>query len=158
MKAHFIILVASFFAAGNVSAQTSVSKVSLIGDDEVRYESIIKECPTLLLDVAHNSMDEAYDVWTSMLSDLEDAAEVDGIDLKGAKLWVNFFWSNDGSVKNVVYYPKPNSKNMDYDMVSKFLEDFSLEYQLPLTHETCFSHYGSASFPVHSKFKKGDSN
>ena len=132
-------------------AQETASLVSLIGDDEKGYEQTITECPSLLLEVAGNSMDSAYKVWTDMLADIEKTATADGIDLKGTKIWINLFWNSDGSIKKVVYYPKPNSKNMDFTLVTKVLEGFATNYNLPIEHTECFSHYGSASFPTHTK-------
>jgi len=125
--------------------------VSLIGDNETEYEQTISECPSLLLSVADNSMDKAYSLWTDMLSEAEKQASLTGLDLKGAKIWINLFWEADGSIKSIVYYPKPNSKNMDFTQVTSFFEDFAQNYTLPQNHSGCFSHYGSASFPVHRK-------
>lgn len=142
-----IFLAVSVFTFG----QTADAKVSLIGEDEKAYESVIAECPSLLLQVTENSMDEAYKHWTSMLSQMETSAAETGLDLKGTKLWINLFWEADGSIKQIVYYPKPNSKNMDFDLVTEFFEKFAADFHMPVTHEECFSHYGSASFPVYSK-------
>ncbi len=132
-------------------AQVNSPLVSLIGDDEVGYEQTISECPSLLLEVAGNSMDKAYKIWTDMLADLEKSSAEVGVDLKGTKVWINLFWESDGSIKKVVYYPKPNSKNMDFSQVTNVLEKFAANYNLPINHSGCFSHYGSASFPVHTK-------
>lgn len=145
------VIISSIFLVLSVFtfAQSTDAKVSLIGDDEKSYESVISECPSLLLQVTNNSMDKAYQHWTSMLIDMETSAADSGLDLKGAKLWINLFWEADGSIKNIVYYPKPNSKNMDFDVVTAFLENFAADYHMPVSHTECFSHYGSASFPVH---------
>lgn len=134
-----------------MTAQVSSSKVSLIGEDERAYEAHISACPTLLLQVTDNSMDQAYNLWTEMLSQMEEQAALAGIDLKGSKLWINLFWEADGTIKQIAYYPKPNSKNMDYTQVGQFLRVFAENYILPQQYETCFSHYGSASFPVYIK-------
>ena len=147
VSAILILLACSFSSI----AQESASIVSLIGDDEKGYEKTISECPSLLLEVADNSMDSAYKIWTGMLADIEESASDSGVDLKGAKIWINLFWEADGSIKKVVYYPKPNSKNMDFTQVTKVLENFASNYNLPINHTGCFSHYGSASFPVHTK-------
>lgn len=145
-----IILILLFFGVSSY-AQNDSPLVSLIGDDEKGYEQTIAECPSLLLEVAGNSMDIAYKLWTDMLADIESNAEEANIDLKGTKIWINLFWNADGTIKKVVYYPKPNSKNMDFALVTNVLEDFATKYTMPISHAECFSHYGSASFPVHSK-------
>ena len=93
-------------------------------------------------------MNKAYKLWVSLLKDLERFANDKDFDLKGTKIWINLFWNADGSIRNIVYYPKPNSKNMDFALLSDFLSYFAFSYQLALTNETPFSHYGSASFPT----------
>lgn len=129
-------------------AQTDDSKVSLIGENEKMYEQMMTSCSTPLLFITNNSMDEAYRLWTSMLSTMEKEASNQGLDIKGVKVWMNLFWEEDGSIKQIVYYPKPNSKNMDFDKLTTFLQSFAQNYTLDITHESCFSHYGSATFPV----------
>lgn len=146
----FYILILSFSISG-IYAQVASSHVTLIGDNEKGYEKIIAECPSLLLQVTNNSMDEAYTLWSEMLMTMETSAAEEGLDLRGAKVWINLFWEADGSIKKIAYYPKPNSKNMDFDRVSEFFEKFAQTYQFPIEHTTCFSHYGSASFPVYRK-------
>jgi len=125
--------------------------VTLIGDNEEGYEKIIAECPSLLLQVTNNSMDEAYTLWSELLMNMETSAAKEDLDLRGAKVWINLFWEADGSIKKIAYYPKPNSKNMDFERVSEFFERFAQSYQIPVEHTACFSHYGSASFPVYRK-------
>ncbi|MFT4532695.1 MAG: hypothetical protein ACJA1A_000607 [Saprospiraceae bacterium] len=147
-----VLYISFLFVCGFSSFAQEISPaVSLIGDDEVGYEQTISECPSLLLEVAGNSMDSAYKLWTDMLADIETSSADAGVDLKGAKIWINLFWESDGSIKNIVYYPKPNSKNMDFSLVTNALEKFAANYNLPIDHTECFSHYGSASFPVHTK-------
>jgi len=143
----FLFLFISSFAI----SQSDNSKVVLIGEDEKAYEAAMIACPTLLLQVTNNSMDKAYSIWTEMFSQLEKEALEDGVDLKGAKVWINLFWEADGSIKSIAYYPKPNSKNMDFSLLTQSLEKFANNYTLPITNDVCFSHYGSASFPVFTK-------
>ena len=109
------------------------------------------DCPTPLLYIVDNSMDEAYNLWTSMLAKMEASASDQGLDIRGVKVWMNLFWEADGSIKKIVYYPKPNSKNMDFERLTTFLEGFAEVYNLDISNETCFSHYGSATFPVFPK-------
>ena len=126
-------------------------KVSLIGDNEGAYENLVSDCNNMLLSVADNSMDKAFSVWTDMFVALEKHADTKGVDIKGAKIWVNLFWEADGSIKQISYYPKPKSKNMDFEQLSQVMDSFAKEYKLPLTADACFTHYGSASFPVFTK-------
>lgn len=129
-------------------AQEANSKVSFIGEDEKEYEQMMSECSTPLLYIADNSMEEAFDIWTSMLASMTTKASDQGIDIKGVKIWINLFWEADGSIKKIVYYPKPKSKNMDFDQLTAFFQTFAEDYNLDIDYETCFSHLGTAAFPV----------
>jgi len=133
----------------SVAAQDEVTpQVMLIGEMDAQYEQMVAECNSLLLTVSDNSMEVAFDHWTSMLADMESAAADQGIDIKGAKLWMNLFWNADGSIRNIYYYPKPTSKNMDFEELTAFLNDFASSYVFPVAYESCYSHYGSATFPI----------
>jgi len=114
----------------------------LIGENEEYFEMLVTEHSEQLLNVCSNSMDKAYEAWVSLLKDLEGFAEDSDFDLQGTKIWINVFWNADGSIRNIVYYPKPNSKNMDFTLLSSFLSDFASSYQFILTNEKSFSHYG----------------
>lgn len=150
MKHIYIILFCISFACTAI-AQSVNTKVALIGENEKEYEKIMTECSSSLLSISENSMDKAFNLWTTMLSDFEETAENQGFDIKGTKVWMNLFWEADGSIKKIVYYPKPNSKNIDFNQFTKLLETFATNYYLEIDHDTCFSHYGSASFPILTK-------
>ena len=137
------------FLGAIAQSNTDVSaRAFLIGENEKHFESLVSEHGEQLLNVCNNSMDKAYISWVSLLKDLEGFADDRKFDLKGTKIWINVFWNADGSIRNIVYYPKPNSKNMDFSLLSDFLSDFASNYQFTLTNERPFSHYGSASFPT----------
>lgn len=137
------------FLGAIAQSNTDVSaRAFLIGENEKHFESLVSEHGEQLLNVCNNSMDKAYKSWVSLLKDLEGFANDRKFDLKGTKIWINVFWNADGSIRNIVYYPKPNSKNMDFSLLSDFLSDFASNYQFTLTNERPFSHYGSASFPT----------
>lgn len=142
-----------FLSCNFIFAQNA-NQVYLIGEKETNYEELVAECNTMLLSVTNQSMDLAFQSWTEMLTSMESLASDQGFDLKGVKLWINLFWNEDGSINKLYYYPKPNSKNMDFDQLSSFLEIFSSEYVFPIESESCFSHYGSASFPVRARLNR----
>jgi len=123
----------------------------LIGEQDEYYEQLVTDCSSMLLSVTGNSMDKAYSSWTSMLSDMETTAADEGFDIKGVKLWINCFWNEDGSIRKIFYYPKPTSKNMDFEQLTTFLEVFSSTYIFPVSNDSCYSHYGSGSFPTARK-------
>jgi hypothetical protein len=126
-------------------------KVFLIGENEEGYEKMLGKYPELLLNVSDNSMDKAYNHWIDLLSTIEDYANEIGYDIKGVKIWLNVFWDKNGAIDYLVYYPKPNSRNIDFDAFTGFLDTFLGTYQLDIKTKKNFSHYGSASFPVFGK-------
>lgn len=132
-------------------------KVMLIGEKDAYYEQLVGECGNMLLMVTEESMDKAYTSWTGMLSDMEAYSEEYGLDIKGVKLWINLFWNADGSVRNIFYYPKPTSRNMDFEKLTAFLEDFATSYKFSFDSESCFSHYASASFPIRHRLQSKES-
>lgn len=122
----------------------------LIGEHEEVYEQLVTEHKDQLLNVCQNSMDKAFEYWTALLVDLENYAEEKEFDIKGTKVWINVFWNADGTIRNIVYYPKPNSKNMDFQLLSNMLSEFAATYQYEVSSNKPFSHYGSAAFPTFS--------
>ena len=137
-----------------LSAQvTNAPKVFLIGEHQTEFNLLIENYSAHLLEVCDNSMDDAYKSWTSMLHELEDFSNINGFDIRGIKLWINVFWSKDGKIDHLVFYPKPNSKNTDYDILTKILTDFVTDYRFPMNFTQSYSHYGSASFPTFVNYK-----
>ncbi|MDF1694452.1 MAG: hypothetical protein P1U56_01380 [Saprospiraceae bacterium] len=147
----YIFLISLFVASASICTSQTISKVSLIGENEQEYEQMMAECSSSLLSIADNSMDKAFNHWTSMLAQMESSAENQGLDIKGVKVWMNLFWDSNGSIKKMVYYPKPNSKNIDFDKLTAFFESFAENFSLEIDNSSCFSHYGSASFPILTK-------
>lgn len=135
----------------NTKAVYAPARVFVIGEEEKRYETILQQYSLMLFQVCDNSMDEAYDHWNNMLRDMESFAKTQNFDLKGIKIWMNVFWKSDGRIDYIVYHPKPNSRNMNYQELTQFFTAFQQQYQLPLKATKNFSHYGSASFPIFNK-------
>ena len=141
------------FALCNISYAQSADlpKVFMIGEYEDEYEGLVVSCSDKLLSVCDNSMEEAYNKWMAMMGDMEAYSVKSEFDLRGIKIWINVFWNKDGTVQNIVYYPKPNSRNMNFEELTSFFYSFLSDYQLDQKNEECFSFYGSASFPTFSK-------
>lgn len=153
-----LIIIVGFFLVNNaVIGQPKIAdpevfdNVYFIGEDEKRYEKLIEKYKSMLFSVCNNNMDEAYDHWTTLLKDFEAFAEKNNVDVKGVKLWMNVFWAKDGTIDYIIFYPKPNSKNMNYDSVKALLSKFAVSYQTSVKHTSGFSHYGSAAFPIISR-------
>jgi hypothetical protein len=154
----FTITIICFFTVMSVGlgqqktmADSKVDVVFFIGEDEKNYEKLVEKYNTMLFAVCNNNMELAYDHWSLLLKDIEEYSAKSGIDLKGVKLWLNVFWAKDGRIDHIVFYPKPNSKNLNYDNIKVLLTNFVSSYQSPLKHTVGFSHYGSGAFPVFSK-------
>lgn len=131
--------------------QQWVPSVFFIGEHEAAFEKMVKDYQTMLMTVCDNNMEQTHDNWTNFLKDIENYATTQNIDLKGTKYWLNVFWNKDGSIDHIAFYPKPNSRNMDYEDIKIMLTGFVRVYQSPVKYKTRFSHYGSASFPVFTK-------
>lgn len=161
MLRFFEILICVLIVTCNIFAQQArvtadnTTKVFYIGEDEKEYEKLVKNYSTLLFTVCENNMEKAYDSWSMLLKDIEDFATKQNFDLKGVKLWLNVFWDKDGTIDCIVFYPKPNSKNLNYDQLKSILTAFGKSYQSPLKYSSTFSHYGSASFPIFAKSISG---
>lgn len=126
----------------------SLPQVFMIGQNEIEYENLVTVCNKPLLNVYQDSMDMAYRYWMTMLSDMEQYADKAEFDIKGIKIWLNVFWNPNGSIKHIVYFPKPNSRNMDFDLLTKFFKRFADQWAASNGESKCYSHYGSATFPT----------
>ena len=135
-------------SAAGTESSSKIPVTFLISEDDAAYGELVVNTPTSLLEVCGNAMDVAYAKWIYMLADMEEAAEAQGFDIKGLKIWMNVFWNADGSIDHFVYYPKPNSKNIDYSEFTAFLTKFAKTYVLDVDSDKGFAHYGSASFPT----------
>ena len=134
---------------------SSLPDVFLIGEYESAYEQLVQSSGDMLLTVCDDSMDKAFNKWNIMLFEMQSYAEELNFDLKGIKIWINVFWAEDGTIRHIVYYPKPNSKHINYHELTAFFKNFKKVYKLPIQHDSRFSHYGIASFPTFAKITAG---
>ncbi len=142
------------FSLGFSRAQVSsdkLPKVFLIGEYEELYNSFINLYPGSLLEVSNDSMELAYVNWMYLLKDMEEHSRAIDFDLNGLKIWMNVFWNKNGSIDYITYYPRPNSRNMDFKKLTAFLIDFVNKYKPRLKGNKNFVHYGSARFPSFSE-------
>jgi hypothetical protein len=156
LKQFFSIVFAIFSISISIHAQQSkngVEKVFLIGDHQENYDQIISKHSLPLLTACNKDVDKAFNYWTSLLNDLEIFSEKNGLDIKGVKIWVNVFWNSKGEIEHFVFYPKPNSKNIDYEKMKKITAKFlsTNNVQIGVTADTGFSHFGTANFPIFAK-------
>lgn len=131
------------------SQMASLPSVFLIGEHQEEYYLLLSENPAPLLAVCDNKMDDAYAKWSEFLQGIEEKAALSDMDLTGVKVWMNVFFNTDGSIKNLAFHPKPNSKEFDYDKLKSLLEIFVANYNIGIANkEGLFVHYGCASFPT----------
>jgi len=146
MKAFIVTLIACLsFSVGNAQ---QLPKVFLLGEHEAGFDELTKKHSDMLLTVCDDNMNVAFTKWQDMLINMETYAEELSYDIKGSKMWLNIFWSPEGRIKHIAYYLKPNSRNLDQDKLKLFLISFMNHYNLPISYNKSFSHYGSASFPM----------
>lgn len=129
-------------------------RVFMIGEYENLYEKMMDRYDKPLLYIFNDDLQLAFDAWTEILLDFEENAKGIGFDLNGLKLWINIFINEDGSIQHIVYFPKPNSRHMQYDKLSNFFNQFISAYRLRDPVSVRCSHFGSVSFPTFAKRKR----
>ncbi len=130
-----------------VTAQKSAIVYSL-SDHSEEVGKILKEDHVVLLKHYDGNMEAAMKDWYGMLSALEAYAEAEAVDLNGVKVWMNVFFSPDGSIKALGYHPKGDSKKFDWAVFEALVKEFSKQYHFPVQMEESFSHYAAAMWPV----------
>lgn len=145
-----VLFFTSAYAVNNnvLHQDNKLPKVFVIGEHEGAYNQLLLDYETLLLAACDDDMALAYDKWMGMMRDMEAYSEKINFDLKGTKFWLNVFWENDGTIKHIAYYLKPNSRNIDPLELNAFLASFIKNYKFALTTEMKYSHYGGAAFPL----------
>ncbi len=127
---------------------STLPKVFLIGEYEDQYLSLAKAYPAQFISVFQDDVDRAYKAWTGCLMDMEDYAATLNFDLRGVKLWLNLYFNPDGTIANLAFYPKPNSRNVPENQLTAFFKNFVSQYHLPFKADKGFQHSTSASFPT----------
>jgi hypothetical protein len=128
--------------------ESTLPSVFLIGEYENQYLDLAKAHPAQFISVYQNDIDRAYTGWANCLMDMEDYASRINFDLKGVKLWMNLYFNADGTISNLAFFPKPNSRNIPEEELITFFKGFVSHYRLPVTAEKGFQHSTSASFPT----------
>lgn len=127
---------------------SDLPRAFLIGEHESPYERMAKAYSPSLLGMYGQDIDRAFASWMGILRDMEEFAEREQFDLKGLKLWMNVFLNADGSLEHIVYYPKPNSRNMDFKDLTAFFDAFCVQFRVKGGFGQACSHFGSANFPT----------
>lgn len=150
----FMIFCMSIYA-GKVSGQNSkndLPQVFFIGEYQKEYDELINDHSDVLLTACNNSMEIAYEHWVDLMNKMEVYLEKNHLDIKGVKIWANVFWTKEGKIRHFAFYPKPNSKNIDYDKMKELVKSFLTQYSRNFPVRTAgYSHYGTGTFPVYAK-------
>ncbi len=126
----------------------SAPSVFLIGEYEDQYLALSKAHPATFLSVYHDDIDLAYRSWSNILMDIEDYAGDLNFDIKGVKLWINLYFNQDGTIAQLAFFPKPNSRNVPVDQLSAFFKNFVRDYHMTVKADKGFQHSASAAFPT----------
>jgi hypothetical protein len=128
--------------------ELSLPKVFQIGEFEEQYGLLYEIYHNILLTVCHDDMNLAFDKWMYMIGEMEAYAHKIEFDLNGVKLWLKVFWDEDGSIRYLSYFLKPNSRNIDTAELSAFLSSFMNVFRMPIQSTVKYTHNGSTQFPT----------
>ncbi|MCB0704673.1 MAG: hypothetical protein KDC34_05160 [Saprospiraceae bacterium] len=142
----------------NPLAQDDLPKVFVLGDHEAQYEELLISYEQSLLQVCDLDMDKAFNVWMSMVEELEAYATTIDYDINGIRAWFHVFFDSDGSVDHIAFHLKPQSRNVDLDEFTAFLSSFINLYKVPMTTTNRYFNYTSVAFPSHYQQMKGEGN
>ncbi len=128
--------------------ELTLPKVFQIGEYEEQYGLLYEIYHDILLTVCHDDMNLAFDKWMYMIGEMETYAQKIEFDLNGVKLWLKVFWDEDGSIRYLSYFLKPNSRNIDTAELSAFLSSFMNIFRMPIQSTVKYTHNGSTQFPT----------
>lgn len=159
MKINFALCVmmlgvfCSFTTIGetNTTSITAYPTTFVIGEHSTIFEELGEEYSELLLTACQNDMNVAFQEWKSVLSDIEQHAELNKFNLDGVKMWIKVFWSAEGQIKHIAFDLKPQSKKVNKKALVKLLDSFVKEYateEARVIGNSRFSHYGSVNYPI----------
>lgn len=138
----------------SLSAQTTaLDKVFVLGSDEQRYEQLTSTHPQSLLEATGNNISQAFEGWLNMQQAIDVYAEQQNFDLNGIKLLLHVFWAADGSIDQIGFLLRSDSRLVGEPEIRALLAGFAKQYRLPIQSNQGFSHYTGASFPTYSQRK-----
>src|SRR5699024_7076771 len=130
------------------SLPDTMKSVFLIGEYQEHYGELAIEYATSLLEATHYDMDEAFNVWLDLMTQVEDYARSVDVNLDGVQLHLNVYWATDGSIDFISYYPKSTSKNIEMNELNAVLMTFADVYVGKLEYSKKYSHNASVAFPT----------
>ncbi len=155
-----VLCAASAFAFAPVGPQPkakALPTVFVLGEYESSYDELVQTYPQSMLEACACSKEDAFAKWIGMLNEFDIYARKQNVDIRGVKLWLHVFYNNDGSVKHIAYHLRPNSRQLDADVIAPLLEGFARQYRFPITGNQGYAHYSTGAFPVFGELT-GSSN
>lgn len=132
-------------------SKTNLPVCFLIGEYEQAYDGLLEQYSKSLVSVCNDNNEKAFDLWSGVLYDIAEYGKNSDFDLNGLKIWINVFFNSTGNIDHIVYYPKPNSKNMDFNKLTSFFTSFCNSYKMKvILKEKCLLN-ATASFPLYIK-------
>ncbi len=132
----------------SLPAQDALPTVYRLGEQEDALEQVQNKHQQTLLDACNGNLSKAFTLWLSFLKELEAYAEEQGCKLDGVSIWIQVFFSANGQIEYIGYYPKPNSRTMEDEQFRRCLQSFITTYRLPLTSEKPYYNYTDVRFPL----------
>lgn len=152
MKLFLSLFLMLSLSSSSLIAQKQVAEkmpaVFKLGENEKNYEKLTRSYSLSLLEACNNDIKVAFEKWLEMMVEVDTYAKKINYDLKGVKVWLHVFWAEDGSIDNIGYLLRPDSRNVDSAELKAFLASFCRQYKFPITASRRFSHYTGATFPT----------
>ncbi len=126
----------------------SLPTVYRLGEEEDALEQVQTTHQQTLLDACDGDMSKAFALWLSFLKELEAHTKSLGCSLDGVGLWIQVFFSADGRIEHLGYYPKPHSRVLNDKELKACLEAFVATYHMPLTSSKPYYNYTDVRFPL----------
>jgi hypothetical protein len=141
-------LVCCCLLSAAASAQNTLGRAFVLGDNEQSYEQLATKYAVGLLQVNDNNMEAAFDSWLDLLQAVDDYAGRINYDIKGVKVYLHVFVAADGTLDHIGFLPRPDSRNVPVAELQAFFSGFARSYRMPVTGDQPFNHYAGATFPT----------
>lgn len=150
MKWLLTLVLCVAFTSGALMAQTATElpKVFMLGESEQAYEELTQTYNQSLLEACDLNVETAFEKWLDMMKEMEKYAEKINFDIKGVRLWLHVFWSENGKIEHIGYLLRADSRNVNPTEIKAFLSSFMGRYTFPVTSTKKYNHYTGASFPT----------
>jgi hypothetical protein len=129
-------------------ASAQLEKVFLLGTEEQRYEQLVSDYSQSLLEATNGNITQAFEGWLDMQQAIDRYASEQNYDLNGVKVWLHVFWGPNGSIDNLGFLLRPDSRFVETAELRALLAGFIKEYRLPVQSGRNFNHYTGATFPT----------